>query len=534
MLRRTSDTKRTVPQQRLNGWKEIAAHFDVSVRTVQRWERAENLPVRRHRHTQLSSVYADPADLDRWWESRPAAIPLFKPRRSKAKAGVARPTIAVLPFTNLDRDEETEIFSDGLTEDMIAVLGQVSQLRVVARSSAIYFKGKARDVREIGQRLGVEYVLEGSVRRAGKRLRITAQLVSVADGCHLWAQRFDREIDDPFELQDELAQAIATRLRVRLLGKATARRRIDDIETYNTFLRGRFFWNQRTPKGLERAVGHLKKAIGRNSHFALAHAGLADCYVFLSVYAGRSPRKMLSKARAAVSRALEIDPMLSEAHTTLGLVRVVSFDLQGAERAFTQALDFRPRDHRAQHWRAMVLACMGHTAEAIAGIEEALELDPLGVTVNQDAGRILFFAHRFEEAIRRLRHTLEIAPNLYWARVYLTLAYVCSEKYEEALKAAAVEPALRAFVRARMGDAAEAERLLQKEGQPGSSFVWTAILHLALGRYEHAIRCFKRAARRLEVAFLELYLGVQLLFPRLGSDPEFVAFLAGRTPEGSP
>ncbi|HUF53062.1 MAG TPA: hypothetical protein VMR52_04725, partial [Dehalococcoidia bacterium] len=217
-----------------------------------------------------------------------------------------------------------------------------------------------------------------------------------------------------------------------------------------------------------------------------------------------------------------------------GLVRVASFDLQGAERAFTQALEFRPRDHRAQHWRAMVLACLGHTAEAIAGIEEALELDPLGGRVNQDAGRILFCAHRFEEAIRRLRHTLEIAPNLYWARVYLVLAYVGSEKYQEALKAAAVEPALRAFVRAHMGDAAEAERLLEKEGQPGLSYAWTALLHLSLGRYEHAIQCFKRAAGRLEVAFLDLYPGVQTLFQRLGSDPEFVALLAGRRPERSP
>jgi TolB-like protein/tetratricopeptide (TPR) repeat protein len=527
--RKPADSKAPSPQQRLNSWKEIAAHLGVAVRTVQRWEAAEGLPVRRHRHAQLSSAYAYSDELDRWWDSRPdagrrkrrASAPEPSPSGTRDPA----PSIVVLPFANLDRDEETEILSDGLTEDLITALSQIQPLRVVARSSAFFFKGKAHDVREIGARLGVGNVLEGSLRRAGKRLRVTAQLVSAADGCHLWAQRFDREMEDPFDLQERLAQAIAAGLRVQLLGEASVRRPTRDTETYNAFLRGRFFWNQRRPDALQRALRCFEDAIEREPDFALGHAGIAECHVFEWVYAKAPWHEVIPAAKAAAARASQIDATLSGIHTSLGLVRIASFEMQGAEAAFRRALELNAGDHRARHWHAMVLASLGRCGEAIPEIELALELDPLGVNINQDAGRILYLARRYDEAIARLRHTLEIAPKNYWARVYLALAYIQTGDYQQALTAAAVEPALVALVRGRMGETAAVPKALEMERPAGPSFTWKAVLHLALGQQRQAIQSLQCAHERFEPELLDLCLPGHPLFDELSATREFEALL---------
>ena len=511
--------------KRLNSWKEIAAYLDVSVRTVQRWEVAEGLPVERHRHARRSSVYADASVLDRWWHSRPGGPAGAK--RPHPRDSVRGPSIAVLPFANLDRDEETEILADGLTEDLITTLSRIPQLRVVARSSVFYFKDKPRDVRDIARRLGVQTVLEGSVRRAGNHLRVTAQLISAADGCHLWADRFDSKIGGPVPIEDRLAQVIATRLRVRLLRRDAASRRSSDLETYNTYLRGQFYWNQRTPHGLHQAVQCFEACIAREADFAAAYAGLANCHTFLWRY-GRRPRaEVLPKAQAAVARALEIDPNLGEAHTSLGLVRIGLFEMSAAESAFRRALELNPGDHRARHWRAMALSCLGCTDEAVAEITEALELDPLGFRANQDAGRILFAAGRFQEAAARLRHTLELAPDLDLARIYLALASIQLGDYPEALTiSAGAEPALGALVRARTGEPGSAAKLISKWGSEPPSFTWRGALQMAVGEEGRALESFEQGAERFEMEFLELFAGVQVLFPELSSRLEFTR-LAG-------
>lgn len=486
-----------MPQGQLTSWKEIAAHLGVSVRTAQRWETTENLPVRRHQHSKLSSVYADATELTRWWENRPASTP--------------GPSIAVLPFANLDRDEETEILSDGLTEDLITMLSQVQRLRVVARSSVFWFKGKTRDLREIGSRLGVDHVLEGSLRRRGNRLRVTAQLVSARDGCHLWAERFDCEMDDPFDLQDQLSHAIAASLRVRLLEDAPPRR-ARDTETYNLFLRGRFFWNQRNPQSIERAFQCFQEVVSRDPDFAAGWAGLADCYCFLWNFAGYSFDEMTANAEAAAARALELDPMLAEAYTSQGMIRIGRIDMPGAEEAFRRALNLNPGESRARHWRAMTLLCLGRREEALNEIEQALELDPFGSTVNQDAGRILYSLGRYEEAIVRLRHTLEIAPHVRFAAFPLGLALIQTGDYESALAAVAADPVFAAFVRALMGEVDEARRLLQSVGGPPLGLARQAILHLALGQEAEAIALFRRGMALPELETLELHRAMLLFF----------------------
>ncbi len=522
-----ADPNHATTRRRLNSWKEIANHLGVAVRTVQRWEASEELPVRRHRHAKISSAYAYVDELERWWDSRPAGG-----RRAGAGTASAErtgdrrpPSIVVLPFANLDREQETEVLSDGLTEDLITALSRLSSLQVVARSSAFYFKGKAQDVREIAARLGVGHVLEGSVRRAGKRLRVTAQLVSAKDGCHLWAQRFDREMEDPFDLQDQLTQAITEGLRVHLPGAGSVRRPTRDVETYNAFLRGRFFWNQRTPTALRRALACFEEVIERDPDFAPAHAGVAECHVFQWVYAGASRSEAIPQAEAAASRASSIDPSLSEVNTAVGLVRTVTFDLAGADAAFQKALESNPGDHRARHWRAMALASLGRCEEAGVEIARALELDPFGVTVNLDVGRILYLERRYDEAIVRLRHTLEIGPDTRWARIYLALASIQVGADDDALAAAAAEPALAAFVRARLGDADAAREALEAQRQGERSFAWEAVLHLGLGQDEQALAALATAAKRFEADFLALCPRPQPLFDRLRSHPAFEALL---------
>jgi TolB-like protein/Flp pilus assembly protein TadD len=491
--------------QPLTSWKEIATHLGVSVRTAQRWEATEGLPVRRHQHSRMSSVYADPEELDRWWQSRPADAPV--------------PSIAVLPFANLDRNEETEILSDGLTEDLITALSQIPQLRVVARSSTFYFKGTSRDVREIGASLGVSSVLEGSLRRSGRRIRVTAQLVNAADGCHLWSRKFDREVEDPFDLQEQLAHAIAGSLRVRLLNAATTLHRTRDTETYYALLRGRFFWNQRTKASLERARRCYEDVVARDPEFAGGHAGIADCCIFQWIYGNGRREDLLPKAEASVNRALELDPALSDAHTTLGSLCVTRYDFPGAEAALSQALDLNPADHRARHWRACVRNVLGRDHEALTDIEHALEQDPYGVTVNQDAGLILYSLGRFDDAILRLRHTLELAPKAPSASLYLCLTLFQSGDHEGAA-AAAVDPAMKAWVKARMGDPGDARGLLHRCDENGLGFAWQGVLYQGLGEIKSAVASFRRAAQLFELDFLPLYGCMRPLFRASGVDLE--------------
>ena len=508
--------------RRLNSWKEIASYLEVSVRTAQRWEAAEALPVRRHRHARLSSAYAYAQELDAWWDSRPGRRRKpspTTPEPPRVAAVRSSPSIVVLPFVNLDRDEETEILGDGLTEDLTTLLSQIGQLRVVARSSALYFKGKAHDVREIGERLGVDNILEGSLRRAGRRVRVTAQLVSAADGCHIWAHRVDREIEDPFELQEQLAQAIAASLRVRLLHQPVVGSRPRDAETYNIYLRGRFFWSKRSPEGLQDALRCFKDVVRREPEFALGHSGMAETYLFLWTYAGAPWQEAMPNAQAAIDAALRIDPSNSEVHTSLGGIRIASYDLGRAEDAFCRALELSPGNNRARHWRAMALAGLGRFDEALGEISRAFELDPLGVTLNLDFGRILYLARRYEEAIQRLRHTLEIAPGSYWPAVYLALAYLYAGDHERALEAAAAEPLLSAFVQGRMGDQRALRKALSNNGEARRSFTWKAVAYMGLDQQQRAAESLQHASQSHEPEFLQLCFLGQPLFDGLGPYP---------------
>lgn len=262
----------SAPNERLESWKEIGAYLNRDLRTVQRWERTKGLPVRRLPGGDMARVYAFRSELDAWWSRRGVNL-------QEAAAPTPQPSIAVLPFANLSADKENEYFGDGLAEDIIDAMTKLPGLRVVPRTSAFAFQGKNVDVSEIATRLKVATILEGSVRKAGSRIRVTAQLIQADDQSHLWSERYDREMTDVFAIQDEISRAIVEKLRVRLAGdRPVVKRHTENVEAYNLFLRGRHSILRLTPESLAKGKVYLDQAIALDPEYALAYAATAEYY----------------------------------------------------------------------------------------------------------------------------------------------------------------------------------------------------------------------------------------------------------------
>lgn len=361
-----------------------------------------------------------------WERLRPASL---RPERVM---------LAVLPLENLSGNQAHEYFSDGLTEEMITQLSrlQPQQLGVIARTSSMQYKGTKKRVDEIGRELGVAYILEGSVRRDGERVRISAQLVRVSDQAHLWAENYQRDIRDTLALQSDVADAVAREIRLKLTPEEQARsgrlRRIDP-EAHQAYLKGLFFWNKRTRDGLEKAIEYFEEAVERDSQYALAYVGLANSYALLPVYGDFRPHEYYPRARTAALKALEMDDTLGQAHAALGVVkREHEWDHAGAEREYKQAIELSPNDATAHQWYAEYLALMDRPQEARAGIQRALELDPLSPIVNAIAGWVLFWARQYDEAIVQLQETIAMHPDFTPAHGYLAWAYDQNGMAEEA------------------------------------------------------------------------------------------------------
>jgi len=347
------------------------------------------------------------------------------------------PSIGVLPFVNMSADPENEYFCDGLAEELINALTKVENLYVVARTSAFSFKGKEVDVREVGRRLNVANVLEGSVRKAGNRLRITAQLVSVEDGYHLWSERYDRELEDVFVIQDEITLAIVDKLKVKLLrGERAALldRYRDDLEAYNRYLKGRYYWSQR-PLGIRRAIEYFEQAIERDANYALAYAGLADCYNTLGSWenGAMTPSEAMPKAKAAADRALALDNMLAEAHTSLAYgIMHYDWDWPGTDARFQRAFDINPNYPTAHHWHSHYLTAMGRAEDSLVESKRFLELDPLDPFANAHLAWHYIFARQYDEAIEQCWKSNELFPNSFFSSFFFALAYEQKGMLDEA------------------------------------------------------------------------------------------------------
>ena len=513
--------------ERLNSWKEIAAYLDVSVRTAQRWETAEQLPARRHKHAAMSSVFAFRGELDGWWSSRPDL------QRARQEHPAAATSIAVLPFVNVNRDEETEILGDGLTEELINALARVDGLQVVARTSVFHFKGQTGDVRDVGARLGVGTILEGSVRRAGERLRITAQLISVADGCHLWSERFDRRMTDLFDLEEEIARAIVEALRVKLAAPRLTGQYCRDIETYSLYLEGRYHWSRRTRAGFQQAVECFERALARDDRMALAWAGLADCYAVAGYLAGIPGEEAARRGKAAALKALEIDSSLAEANIALAFITAaIEYDWPGGQKQFRRALELNPA-HPYAHllYAASVLAPLGQLAEAELHTKRACELDPFSAVMSSALGVHFLGCRQFDRAISASKRALELDPGHPWAHRSLGEAFLMKNMFDEAaaefltIEAPVFAAGLLGYCYTRNGHEADARQLLgelERAGSPSLAYQM-AVLHLGLRDHDAA---FARLDAAREARCLGIHwLRTDPIWDEVRPDPRFGAVL---------
>ncbi len=352
-----------------------------------------------------------------------------------------RMMLAILPFQNLSNDPSQEYFSDGLTEETITDLGQLSpqQLGVIARTSAMAYKHTDKTVSQIGRELGVDYILEGSVRREGGKARVSAQLIRVSDQTHLWAQNYDRELHDVLDFENELGKAIAQQVQANLSPArqdALAKPRTVDPEAYDLYLKGRFYWNQRTPAAIKESLGYFRQATEKDPNFALAYAGLADAYNIGSILGVYLPKESLPQSREAAMKAIELDPSLAEAHAALGVEKShYEFDFPGAEKEFLKALELNPNSAYAHLFHSnCYLMPMGRQAEAVAENRKALELDPLSLPINNFMGVTYLFVGDYEKSYRQFQHTIELDPAFPLAHDYFAGLLIAMGRYEQAIE----------------------------------------------------------------------------------------------------
>lgn len=377
--------------ERLDSWKEIAAYLKRSARTVQRWERETGLPVHRLRHDKLGSVYAYPSELDAWWNSRRAELEQDPDAEARPV-----PSIAVLPFADMSREQDQAYFCEGMAEEIINILCRINALRVSPRTSSFQFKASGAEIREIGRRLRVRTVLEGSVRKSGDQLRIAVQLADVDSGYQLWSERYDREIQDIFAVQDEIAHSIVKALQVTLTPNETEAVRTPptgSVQAYDCYLRARNFYCQYDPRDMDYALQLFLRAIELDPNYAQAYAGLADCWSYIYLYSDRSER-VREQAEWASQRAVEMNPRSAEAQASRGLSLSVGGRIQEAEEAFESAVRIDPDLFEGHYFYARHSFVQGQPEKAIRLYKEAMRVRPddfqsplLAAQIHDDLGR---------------------------------------------------------------------------------------------------------------------------------------------------
>jgi len=445
-------------------------------------------------------------------------------------------SIAVLPFANLSGSPDSDYFSDGLAEELIGALAVVPGLRVAARTSSFYFRGAGLDIREIGRDLNVGSILEGSVRKSGTQLRIAVQLINVMDGFVLWSRKYDREMADVLDIQDEIAKAVVPEITIaRNAGAPVPPRVTCDPEAYNLYLHGRFLWNKRTAKDLQKATGYFQQAVERDPRFAAALAGVADSYVTQAIYGFRAPDDVIPLAKQAAQKALTIDTTLAEAYTSMGCVRAVyDWDWQGAETDLRRAIEINPQHSTAHQWYAAhCLLPLGRFEEARNELQLACELDPFSVAVQTTVGLQFLLERRDDLAIKALQKVLLLDEDFGIAHYFMGQAYLNQARQAEAINELqrAVEltsgssetVAVLGCAYATAGQRAKAlqilEQLTDRYRTTYASPVLLSQLLLACEQAEQAME-FLQSARRMRASDL-IWIKVRPAFDALRSEPSF-------------
>lgn len=468
--------------------------------------------------------------------SREASLPAEVVAGAEAVAPAPERSIAVLPFTNLTGDADNEYFSDGVTEEIINVLSRIHELQVISRTSVMRFRTTDRSVGDIAGELGVRNVLEGSVRRAGERVRISAQLIDAANDRHLWAERYDRQLEDIFAIQSDVARRIAAALAAELSPQENDRldrRPTDDVEAWELYLKGRHLWNRRTEESLRRSLDYFDDALARDPEFALAQAGKADTWFILGLYGLQAPSEVMPSARNAARRALELDSQVVEALTALAAVRgLYDWDWAGAERDFGRALEVQPTHAQTHQWLAThLLTPLRRFEEARGALAEAAALDPLAPVVAASRGIISLYAGETPRAVEELSHAAELYPEFGLARFFLGMAY--QEAGDSGRAQEVLEQALELTNRSSEVLAALAHAQALASGQPSPAadelerraadhYVSPALVaqvRLGMGDHEAALELLEAAAdeRSLDL----VWLGVRPVYAPLRASPRF-------------
>jgi serine/threonine-protein kinase len=451
------------------------------------------------------------------------------------------PSIAVLPFANMSADPENEYFCDGLAEELLNALAKVEGLKVAARTSAFAFKGGKANVGEIGLVLKVNSVLEGSVRKSGDRLRITVQLVDTSDGYHLWSERYDRQMEDIFDVQDEITLAVVGALKVKLLGEdkaALLKRYTDNTEAYELYLKGRYFYNKYTAEDLQKGIEYFERAIEKEPEYAPAYAGIGFCYGALWYFGFFAPHEIMPKWKAVINRALEIDSDLADAHLSLASIHFYyEWNFTEAERGYRRAIGLNPNSPHA-HWRyGHFLAALERYEQAISEGRRALELDPLSLVVKFFMVRIYWFANRLDEALEQARGMIDMEPSFPSAYVALGGVFVQQGRYEEAVEAYQKALTLDGFVGfvlsylgavyGMMGKRDEAygalHQLLEMRKTQHVTAYGIACVYGGLGENDKAFEWLEKAIeeRSGELVFLKREVAAHLFGESIRQDPRF-------------
>lgn len=445
-------------------------------------------------------------------------------------------SIAVMPFVNVSADPNVEYLSDGITETLINSLTHIPDLRIVARSTVFRYKGKEIDPQTVGTQLGVHALMTGSVRQQGDVLTIQVELVDTTNGSQLWGQQYKRKVSDLLEMQQEISREVSRNLRLKLTGdeeKQLTKRYTENTQAYQLYLQGRYYWNKRTPDGLNKSIEYFQQAINADPNYALAYGGLADSYNVLSTNGILPPKEAFPKAKGAVTKALEIDESLAEAHTSLGFIRTVyDWDWPGAEQEYKRAISLNPNYANAHYFYAFTfLITRGRVDEAIAEMKRAVELDPLSLIINTNLGRTYFLARQYDKALEQYRKTLDLEPAFPRAHDRLQEVYEQRGAYNEAIAdMEKVNPAVGARVKAAFekngikGYWQERIALDQEQSQRAySPAYFTAAKYAALGDSAQALTWLEKAYEDRDTWLVSIK--IDPIFDGIRSDPRFVSLL---------
>jgi TolB-like protein len=452
-------------------------------------------------------------------------------------------SIIVLPFRDMSPERNQDYFCEGITEEIINALTHIESLKVIARTSAFAFKDRHEDVRKIGREFNVETLLEGSVRKSGDKLRINAQLIKVSDGSHLWSERYDREMKDIFEIQDEISLAIVDKLRIELFEdekKLILKSKTQNLDAYNHYLKGRYHWNKRTKEGLEKSIEYFEKSIETDPNYAPAYTGLADAYIILADWGFILPKDAVVKTEKIILKSLELDNMLAETYTSLGYMNgFFEWKWQDAEANFKRALDLNPNLPKAHHWYAMYLISTGHYDKGLEYINRGCELDPLSMIINFACGLLLYLTRNYDEAIKQFRKTLEIDKNFNPAHHCTSLIYLQKGMHSDAVKTyqnmLSTDPLTEKYIPILDDIYRKSgiqgflswvidEGLMLDKGIYNKSY-YLVIYNLKLGNKEQAFEWLKQAVD-MHSPRIALTINSDPGFDNLRNDPRFIKLLA--------